>query len=89
MPRFFFHLVNATGHVRDEEGEEFPDIVAARENAVAGIRSIVSDECKAGRVDLRGRIEVARASGEVVQAVEFADAVEVLTGPPPAESDQT
>jgi hypothetical protein len=88
MSRFFFHLINATGYLRDEEGEDFPNTDAARDNALAAIRSILSEECKEGRIDLRGRIEVSRASGEIVHAVPFSDAIEVLTGPPPCEGEQ-
>ena len=85
MPRFFFNIRNGDGLTEDEEGRELADDAAAREEAVRGIRSFLAEEAKQGRIDLRGRIEVADEAGARVCDVEFEDAVEVLRDAPPPE----
>lgn len=78
MARFYLHLYNRIGFVRDEEGEELPDIAAACEQALQGIRSVLSEEARAGIIDLRGRIEITGAGGELLAVVPFREAVELL-----------
>lgn len=80
MTHFYFHVSNSIGWVRDEEGRALPDLETAREQAREDVRSIISDEAKRGVVDLRGRVEIADASGNVVAVVPFRDAVEVRSG---------
>jgi CRP-like cAMP-binding protein len=88
MPRFFFNIRNGNGFTEDEEGREFADAATAREEAVRGIRSIVGEEAKEGRIDLRGRIEVADETGRRVCDVGFGDALEVSRGEPPSETQR-
>ncbi len=83
MPRYFFEIVNCDGITQDDEGQELPDVAAVRRHAVAAVRSIISDEIRRGRIDLRGRIRVTRESGETALILPYAEAVEVRTGPPP------
>jgi hypothetical protein len=80
MPRFYLHLINRTGSARDEEGVELADAQAAQARAVEGIRSILADEAKAGRLDLDGRIEIADESGAILRVVPFEAAFEILPG---------
>ena len=77
MPHFYFHVSNGTGFVRDEEGRELADVGEARGRALHDIRSILSEEIKAGVVDLRGRLDVADGSGNVIVAIPFEEAVEL------------
>lgn len=77
MPRFYFHLYNQVGYVPDDEGQEAPDLDAARRRAIENIRSILSAEVAEGSLDLRGYIEIADAGGAVVATVRFAEAVEL------------
>lgn len=80
MPHYYLHQRNEI-YVPDEEGEEFADLAAAREKALVGARSILSEEVKYGALDLRGAIEI--AEGEtIVLVVSFAEAVAVKTGEP-------
>lgn len=80
MPHYFLHVRN-TAYAKDEEGNDFPNLAAAREAAVNGARSILSEEVKHGALDLRGAIEI--AEGEtIVLVVPFAEAVAVKTGEP-------
>jgi hypothetical protein len=41
------------------------------------IRDILSEEAKKGIVDLRGRVEIADAAGQVLEVVTFPEAVEL------------
>ena len=77
MGRLYLHVYNGMGFVRDEEGEEFPSLEAARRRAIEGIRSIISDEAKHGSIDLRGRIEITEATGEARIVLPFREAFEL------------
>ena len=78
MPRFFLHMYNATGRIEDEEGQEHPNLAAARESAILSLRSVACEEVKEGTLDLRGRIEIADETGAVLMTVMFPEAVGVL-----------
>lgn len=82
MPRYFFHILNSVGYAEDDEGSELADIDVARREAIAGVRSILSEEVREGRIDLRGRIDVVDADGKCVLSVPFSEAVEVIPGQP-------
>jgi hypothetical protein len=77
MPRYFFNLHEADGIAEDPEGSEFPDILAARREAIAGARSIIKDGAGRGIVDLTGWIEVVDADGQPVLTVPFVEAVKL------------
>jgi hypothetical protein len=83
MPRFYLHIVDSYGRAPDEEGLEFDSAREAREEAVKGARSLLIGELEQGRLDLRGRIEVADDRQGVVDMVQFADVVEIVRGPLP------
>lgn len=89
MPRFFFNIRNGNGLTPDDEGRDFGDLGEARAEAVKGIRSIMGEEAKAGRIDLRGRIEMTDEAGAEVGSVGFGEAVEIDRGalPSDAQSD--
>jgi hypothetical protein len=80
MARFYLHVINRLGSARDEEGAELADLQEANARAVEGIRSILADEAKAGRLDLDGRIEIADESGAIVRIVAFEEAFEISPG---------
>jgi hypothetical protein len=80
MPHYFLNVRNMKTYAPDEEGEDFPDLAAAREKALIGARSILSEEVKAGSLDLRGAIEIADERGEVVLRVLYAEAVTIEAG---------
>ena len=77
MPRFHLNLFNDVGPVLDPEGMDFPDLPAARAEAIRNIRSILSEEVLKGRLDLHGRIEIADLSGTVCAIVRFKEAIEL------------
>ena len=80
MPRYFFHVHNGVGFVEDEGGRELPDLSRVREEAIKGIRSIMSDEVTKGVIDLRGRIEIADPAGRIVLTMSFEEAFTITRG---------
>ena len=77
MPHFFLHLHNAHLDVPDEDGCDLASQEAAHEAALRGIRDFIGHEAATGKIDLRGRIDIADASGAVLQSVQFKDAFEL------------
>ncbi|WP_443018708.1 DUF6894 family protein [Sphingomonas sp. 7/4-4] len=64
MAHYYLNLIDGHGFTPDREGEDFPDLDAARERAKEGVRSILSDEIKsAGLINLRGRDRCCRSTG--------------------------
>ena len=84
MPRYHFNLRNRMGFLKDEEGREMPGIDAARAFALSAIRDIISEEVKAGLLDLRGRLEITDGSADILAVITFDEAFEIhlREGPP-------
>ncbi|MDQ8756824.1 hypothetical protein RCO27_11355 [Sphingosinicella sp. LHD-64] len=77
VPRYYLHIQNGIGDVRDEEGVDLSGIPDARERAIEGIRSIVAEEARDGRIDLTGAIVISNATGETLLAVPFHEAFDL------------
>ena len=75
MTHFYLHIRNGSGYVEDLEGQELPDLAAARVHAGEGIRSVLSEEARQGELDLRGSIEIADSDGNILLILPFKDAV--------------
>jgi hypothetical protein len=78
MPRYYLNIYSGQGEVLDPEGSIFPNLKAARREVIIGIRSLLVADAIKGRIDLRGRIEVTNADGEIELTVPFDDALEIL-----------
>jgi hypothetical protein len=90
MALYYLNLINGNGLTPDREGEDFPDLDAARERARQSVRSILSDEIRsAGLIDLQGRIDIADQQGSVVTTLPFRDAIELKLDDPPQEREGT
>ena len=77
MPWFYFHLYDNLD-VLDDEGIELPDLEAARARAVRCARVTFAETAKdEGRVVLHHRIDIADEQGDVLETVQFGDAVRV------------
>jgi len=76
VPHYYFHLYNDL-IVVDEEGFDFPDLVAARASAIANIRGLIFETVSQGCINFSHRIDIADASGEVLTSVKFGEAVRV------------
>jgi hypothetical protein len=69
MPRFFFHVRDGDDLSRDEEGQEFPDVEAARREAVSSNREMLSERILHGGSINHRQIEIADETGHVVEVV--------------------
>ena len=77
MARYYLHINNGGGYSEDVEGQELPDLDAARAAAIEGVRSMLSEEARQGQLDLSGKIEIADGEGNILLVVPFCDAVEL------------
>ncbi len=75
MPHFYLHLCNGQGLVEDEEGRDYPDLEAARAEAVDGLRSIMAGEVRGGALNIAAFIEIEDEKRQHVATVHFAEAV--------------
>lgn len=80
MPLFHLHICNGLGFTPDEDGLELPDLLAARQTAVEGARSLLSEEVRAGKMDFAGRIEIADHTNRVIDIVRFDEVVVITRG---------
>lgn len=78
MPHHYLHLHNTHVDATDEEGQELPDLKAARAVAIDGIRDFLAQEAKGGELDFRGRIDIADETGQILKAVTFKEAFTIL-----------
>jgi Domain of unknown function (DUF6894) len=78
VPRFYFHLVDEL-LVPDLDGIDFVDSNAARAAAVEGIRGMICDQVKRGRLCLGCSMEIVDEAGERVAVLRFSDAVRIET----------
>jgi hypothetical protein len=80
MARYFFHLRGGATPVPDDEGIELDGPDSVRRTALTGARSIISEDARAGFVDLTARIEVSDTTGRIVLVLPFTEAVRVALG---------
>jgi hypothetical protein len=71
MPRYFFHVFDGVMWSRDEEGDEFPDVGAAIQEAALIARELLDDEEGPTKADFR--MEVADEHGSVVHVIRSQD----------------
>lgn len=76
MPRFYLSLRDGE-FLRDDEGQEFADLDAARDTALRGAREIMAEDIKRGILSLNDRVEITDENGERVATVTFRDAVHI------------
>lgn len=77
MPHFYLHLINGSGVTHDHEGLDLPDVAAARNEALAAIRSMLKEELSQGQLDLGGRIRIDDSDGNFLCDIMFAEAVDI------------
>lgn len=77
MPCFYFHVCNGTGFVQDEEGQELPDLEAARAAAIKSARSIMASDVQRGALDLSSFIEIEDETSQRLHTLCFGDAVDL------------
>ena len=70
MPRYYFN----GDDLRDETGEEFADVNAARQAAVRGISELIAEQIVRGRmVDLSHHLEIEDHERRPVETIKFRD----------------
>ncbi len=74
MPRFFFNVRDSDGEVsRDTEGQELPDLDAARAEAVSTNREMLGERLlHGGNLDHR-QIEIADQQGKILEKIDAND----------------
>ena len=79
MARYFFHLRNDLD-VPDREGQELPDLDAARAQAVVfAVDMAAASVLEHRKVNLHHRIDIEDGAGQVLHTVEFGDVVAIET----------
>jgi hypothetical protein len=81
MPRYYFHVCNGDGFTTDEDGQELPDIHAARATAITGLRDILASELKDGVLKMASFIEIEDENRALLMTVPFIEAVMVEERP--------
>jgi hypothetical protein len=77
VPKFYFHLINDMD-VPDEEGQELPDLAAARAHGVRQAQILIGEMAKEeARIVLHHRIDIEDEEGTVLDTVRFRDVVSV------------
>jgi hypothetical protein len=77
MPLYFMNLRDLTEEVLDPDGVRMPKEAVAHA-ALCAARDCMAHDLRSGRLDLRYRIDVQNAKGEIVHTMEFADAVKIM-----------
>jgi CBS-domain-containing membrane protein len=81
MPQFYFNIRKSDVQVEDIEGEELPDLAAAKVNAEESLLILVADYLKAkSPVDIHA-IEICDAQREVVGIVSVGDVLPKVIPP--------
>jgi len=69
MPRYYFHIREGATLTRDTNGQELPDVEAAREEAIAAGRALLDERPER----LHRTIEIADQTGHVVDEINSHD----------------
>jgi hypothetical protein len=78
MPKYHLNPIISGRPVRDHEGEEHPDLEAARTSAVLSAREILADQLRGEDVSLQG-FEIADENGQILQVVDFSEILKCRT----------
>ena len=73
MPQFYFHVRDENGFTPDLEGQELPDLDAARSEATCAAREILGEKLLHGGSLNHRTIEIADANGDVVGQINSRD----------------
>lgn len=77
MARYFFVVHDAQGQSDDDDGLELVDLDSARNEAIAGARSIMSDSIGRGTLDLTAYIVIENDRHTEMECVRFRDVVSI------------
>lgn len=71
MPRYFLHIREHHEFIEDPDGADYPDLDAARAEAVHGARDILVEKLRRGDPLDGAAIEITDENGKVVETVPF------------------
>jgi hypothetical protein len=75
MPRYFFHFRNLNSLSEDYEGEDFADLAAVEENAMASAKEIIAEGLLGGKAVLTDfSFEVRDVAGHLLLDFPFSKA---------------
>jgi|GEM_PF-736503 len=77
MPLYYLHVCNGNGFVEDEDGQDLPDVDAARMAAMRGARDIMSEEIRRGELNPASFIEVEDQDHQHLFTLLFSEAVRI------------
>jgi hypothetical protein len=69
MPKFYFHFQEGGRTVADEEGSEFPDLAAARDEAIRTARDLLSQAIRFGTAEVPDALVIADRAGQTLDTV--------------------
>lgn len=75
MPHYFFHVRESGELSRDGEGQDLPDLAAARREAVNASRELISERLLHGGAINDREIEIADVQGNVLAVVKSSDVI--------------
>ncbi len=75
MAHYYLHIRNGVEFTEDPEGADFPDLEAARTEAVGAARELMSEAILKGLLLLSHNVDIADEAGRVVLSVPFREAV--------------
>lgn len=77
MPRYHFHVQTAV-QARDEEGQDLPDLDAAKASAMKGVRFLMIEEMRCEhRFSPNHAIKITDSDGAVLHTTRYGDCVDV------------
>lgn len=78
MAIFYLHQRRGAVCIPDLEGVDLPDLPAARDEAIAATRELISEALRStGVLNVGWTFEIVDDQGDVVDRIAFADAVEL------------
>jgi hypothetical protein len=69
MQQLFLHIETASGRLDDLEGTYFPGLEQARDEAIASLVELATDNLQSGKPVLGLRIEICDRTGRVLESV--------------------
>jgi hypothetical protein len=73
MTQFFFHARYGGTLIEDPEGAEWPDLDAARAEAIASARALAADDLRSNRPARNIQIEITDTTGQRLSKVSVRD----------------
>jgi hypothetical protein len=75
MPHYFLHQRTETGLIPDEEGQGYPNLETAKEDAIDAARELMSEKVLEGIAPNGSQFEITDEAGTIVAIVPFKSAL--------------